>query len=148
MSSDEEQQKPKIKLMLQDSAKGASGLVLDCGTSYPIGKEDLDKLDPIGYWTKDGDGTSLITLTTTIEARQDTLINLLKKVRESRIAEFGSPYILAKYPNPASYDGTVGASSTKRVRNPRTQVNEPDEPLLSSSIGSLRDRLKRGSTSL
>lgn len=133
-----DERKPKVMLMLQDSTKGAGGLVIDCEGHTPVNEDDVEGLEVIGSWQKLGDGVIFLELTCAVEARQDVLINLLKDLRESRIREYGSPHILAKYPQATD---TSGAGEQTRRRPVRTSA--PVEPNVSAGFSSLRDKLKR-----
>lgn len=74
--------KPKVSFILQDSEYKDIGLVIDCAGSVPGSLEQLmdhDKYEVIGSWQRLRCGI-VVELTTTIEARQDVLINLLKEL--------------------------------------------------------------------
>ena len=69
--------KPKITLVLKDSEHADVGLVLDTLGTVPC--ELSDNLEVIGNWQRLKIGI-VVELTTSVEARQDILINLLKEL--------------------------------------------------------------------
>lgn len=132
------EEKPKVVFMLQDSAQGQGGVVYDCNGYPPIEEDNAEGFEAIGTWYKLGKGTIFVALTTTVEARQDILTNLLMSLRKSRIEEYGSPLAVARYPQRVDTEGFEEHAPRKRRATPA-----PPEPSLSAGFGSLRDRLKR-----
>lgn len=78
--------KPKLHLILEDSNNHDSGLVIDCGGSVPCDESmlsDHEHYEVVGSWQRLSCGI-VVDLTTSIEARQDILVNLLKTVYSIR----------------------------------------------------------------
>lgn len=123
-----QESKPKIRLILKDSEYADSGLVLDSLGTVPL--EVTKDYEPIGTWQRLRCGI-VVELTTTIEARQDILVNLLKSVsmhrsdsgtsvlplheRESKISDYKVPY-----------RSTQSKHARTRTTRPQPQPNQFD----------------------
>lgn len=77
-----EREKPLVILILEDSERAEQGLIKDCHGTIPVG--DKFDGDVVGVWDKFGEGTFYCSLTTTIDARQDSLIKHFEEVVKER----------------------------------------------------------------
>ena len=146
-----EQDKPKVILILEDSERTGWGVVKDCHGSMPINMSDCEV---VGTWGLVDDGTFYVELTTTVEAQQDVLIQLIKERIEARRLEWGdNPPAPGRQPVRAKWDPTMSylptaeelaaSAGTERRTTSRAVTKVTVDREITKEFGSLRDRLKR-----
>ncbi len=120
----------KTHLVLEASESEEWGVVRDCAGNINVVPRDAPV---VGNWTKYGEGTYWLTLTTSLEAMRDRSIRLTMELAEKRAA--------APKPTTKPSKARKGAKASAAPEEPTELEVEAQQTL--STIDSLRSKLGR-----
>jgi len=148
--SNQDERRPKVRFILQDSDHKDTGLVVDCSGSVPGDAELLKShknYEVIGTWNRLSCGI-VVEITTTIEARQDVLINLVKNLSESyRGSSIPLRPLSERWKHTYSerdYGSQIPVSRTERRKSKSLQPSQSQQDSdIDSRYNKMRDLLRR-----